>query len=80
MVECAVATWERLRLSQFSDKTARHAPLDEFGSIRSVPKFRLFAAFSIPPVRALRYIFGAVQDRAGVSGGAMRRRCFCAVA
>lgn len=56
---------------------AFHSPLDEFGSIPSVPQFCLPAAFAIPPVRILHYFSVVVHDCAYSSGGLALRYRFC---
>lgn len=54
MAKHAAAVREQHQLSQISDGTELHAPLDEFELITLATQLRLPVAFAITPVRSLR--------------------------
>lgn len=76
MVARAAAAWKQFLLSQFSNRSALHAPFDEFGSITSAAQFCSSAAYTIPSECTLRYFFRAVQDRADGLDGLTKGHCF----
>lgn len=78
MAERAVDVREQRLPSQFSNCTALHVPLDEFGSIPPAATIRLLAAFSIYFIRTLRYFCVAIQDLADGPDGLTLRHGFCA--